>query len=465
MAASPKQHDKSPSLRLTYPGFSFGGSPSSTPGGLAIPRANDGEPEVSSMRRRSSMSLRQTGGLNSIDNFARSWQRAAGFWEVTPRRPSFVYSSTDDAGGESDDDIPRADEERHFQRKSLLRQALEQQALEDDLFGDEGGDIEEHGYDGPAVEEHRVKRRPIGRREDDILSIEPLLASPFAGSYGSSYGTLGSRLGEPSMRHAGRLWREQQLTGVQELDKEREPLLVKRVECEDGKIVNVVVGQSTLPQTIFNSVNVLVGVGMLSLPIAIKYAGWVIGMGFLLFSTLVTNYTAKILAKCMDVDGTLVTFADLAYISFGHRARIVTSILFALELVAANVALLVLFADSWDALIPGVGLTQWKIICGVLLTPLSIVPLRVLSFTSILGIVCCLGRNIEEKLIVDPPVVVSITFVDGLIKPHAPGSLREVMPTYMFPEHWTTLPLSFGLLMSQKLLGVATVSFQTYIET
>jgi vesicular inhibitory amino acid transporter len=343
---------------------------------------------------RSPMSIRQVGGLNSIDNFARSWQRAAGFWEITPRRPSFVYSS-DGAGGESDDDIPHTDDDRHFQRKSLLRQALEQQAAEETVFDyEEEAGVEAHDYDIQAVEEHRVKRKPIARRGGDILSIEPLLASPFGGSYGTSYSTLSSRLGEHSMRHAGRLWQEQQITGAQEPDKEREPLMVKRVELEDGLIVNVVVGQSTVPQTVFNSVNVLVGVGLLSLPLGVRYAGWLIGMTFLLFATIVTHYTARVLVKCLDVDGTLITFADLAYISFGHKARIATSILFTLELVAASVALVVLFADSWDALLPGVGLVQWKIICGFVLMPLSLMPLRVLSFTSILGIVCCFGSGL-----------------------------------------------------------------------
>lgn len=38
--------------------------------------------------------------------------------------------------------------------------------------------------------------------------------------------------------------------------------------------------------------------------------------------------------------------------------------------------------------------------------------------------------------------------VDGFIKPHQPGSLREPAKTYLFPENWATLPLSLGLLMS-----------------
>jgi len=37
--------------------------------------------------------------------------------------------------------------------------------------------------------------------------------------------------------------------------------------------------------------------------------------------------------------------------------------------------------------------------------------------------------------------------VDGFIKPDRPGSLRTPATTYLFPQHWQTIPLAFGLLM------------------
>lgn len=55
------------------------------------------------------------------------------------------------------------------------------------------------------------------------------------------------------MAEAGELWRQQQVSGNVP-DGEMEPILVKEVEQEDGKIVLTVKGQSTLPQTIFNSI-------------------------------------------------------------------------------------------------------------------------------------------------------------------------------------------------------------------
>lgn len=338
--------------------------------------------------------LRHAGGVNSIENFARSWQRAAGFYEVTPVSQSLVVSR------DADDVSPiprRTDVEHDGPFKSLLRARLMSGDAEDDVDQSSTRHAEDRGEGRVHDSEERTNKH-LGGAADEIFDLAPHLASPFAASYGTNYGSLSSRVNDQSMAHAGQLWRQQIERGTQEPDKEREPLLVRRVEREDGKIVNVVVGQSTLPQTIFNSVNVLIGVGLLSLPLAVRYAGWLIGITFLLLSALVTSYTAKILAKCLDVDDTLITFADLAYISFGSKARIITSVLFGLELLAANVALVVLFADSLSALIPGWGPLEWKLVCAVLLLPLGFLPLWILSFSSVLGIISCLGGKSTRQI-------------------------------------------------------------------
>lgn len=76
-----------------------------------------------------------------------------------------------------------------------------------------------------------------------------LSSSPIVGSYGShrSYGTAHAELERLS---SGASWGHR----VEE-DSEEEvpPMLVKEVE-QDGKFVLAVEGQSTLPQTIFNSI-------------------------------------------------------------------------------------------------------------------------------------------------------------------------------------------------------------------
>ncbi|KAH8702629.1 putative transporter [Talaromyces proteolyticus] len=369
---------------------------------------NDAEHALQRLHRTPSVSmrLRRAGGVNSIDNFARSWQRAAGFLEVVPRRPSFTFESEGAAIDDlRRDSLPKSTQPLlagHFDRSRASSEAI-----------DEGLSNQDAG----------AFRRDLP--ESALLSAYD--ASSYGRSFGTSYGTISSR-------RTLQLYHEHQAIGA-EPQPGTETLLVKQVQHEDGTKENIIVGQSTVPQTIFNSVNVLIGVGLLSLPLGIKYAGWLVGLLFLCFSAGATAYTAKILAKCLDIDHSLVTYGDLAYVSFGHQARLITSLLFCLELLGACVALVVLFGDSLNALIPGFGLLQWKIICGVILIPLSFVPLRFLSVTSILGILSCTA-------------IVTIVFIDGLIKPDPPGSLIQPAKTYIFPEDWYTVPLSFGLIMS-----------------
>ncbi|TVY49900.1 Vacuolar amino acid transporter [Lachnellula occidentalis] len=423
--------------------------------GEDAPSANLGVPENDQgnqqelRRRRSSIALRlnsiaQVGGVNSIENFARSWTRAAGFHEVAPNRPALILSSEPDSPADTDDtiDYGRTDAENgRIPRTSLLRAHLEASESTEDAIDDDTVDYEaEDAPTQPLLHKESNARRPNSdlpniqgsvRGRDSSFAIAPHLAPALSGSYGTSYGTVQSTLDGSSMLRAGELWRQQQAARA---DGKAEPLMVKEVE-QDGKVVLKVAGQSTLYQTIFNSTNVLIGVGLLSLPMGIKYAGWVCGMLFLGFSAVVTAYTAKLLAKCLDIDASLITFADLAFISYGQKARIVTSVLFTLELLAACVALVVLFADTLNLLIPGVGVIGWKIIAGLLMIPLNFAPLRMLSFSSVVGILSCF-------------FIVLIVFIDGFIKPHTPGSLREPATTYLFPSNWLTLPLSFGLLMS-----------------
>ncbi|KAL2022282.1 hypothetical protein VTK56DRAFT_5680 [Thermocarpiscus australiensis] len=429
-------------------------------------------------RTRSTLANRLTaltdvGGVNSIRSFTRSWRRAAGFAEVIPQRPSFVFApdqapigaaAAAAAAAEAGDAAPY-EYERHGD--------LEAGAADD--RGDTSAQDLEAGARSPTRGEspepggsHSPHRQPSFRGGRDsfrdrerkaleseltpafrvgshtstssrsIFGIPPHLATPpLVGSYGSTidYGTIRSEISRGSMAHAAALWREQQQAGGNVPDGELAPVLIKEVE-QDGKFVLTVEGQSTLPQTVFNSTNVLIGVGLLSLPMGFKYAGWLPGMITLFLCAAVTGWTARILAKCMDQDPSLITFSDLAFISFGRKARIATSVLFWLELLAASVALIVLFADSLDLLFPGVlSVTGWKIICALILIPLNFLPLRLLSFTSAVGIFSCL-------------TIVLILLLDGFLKPTAPGSLLEPAKTYLFPANWLTLPLSFGLLMS-----------------
>jgi hypothetical protein len=74
-----------------------------------------------------------------------------------------------------------------------------------------------------------------------------------------------------------------------------------KVLLDGSKVKEVVnkytasVGGSTFGQTLFNSINCLIGVGILAEPLAFAYAGWLGGTLILLFCGLVTNYTYVVL--------------------------------------------------------------------------------------------------------------------------------------------------------------------------
>jgi hypothetical protein len=100
-------------------------------------------------------------------------------------------------------------------------------------------------------------------------------------------------------------------------------------------------GVSSFGQTLFNSCNTLIGAGLLSLPYAMRLAGW-FGLLVLLFFSLLTCYTAKLLGKILDYvpskklrDGpdayTIYGFHDMSELVFGKYGRPFISVIFVLE--------------------------------------------------------------------------------------------------------------------------------------
>ncbi|KAJ4133697.1 hypothetical protein NW768_005285 [Fusarium equiseti] len=417
--------------------------------------AENGNERGFSRRRRSSITyqlaaIADIGGVNSFRSFARSWQRAAGFHEVIPRRPSFVLAPDQDA---EDLQYSRSHVPGSSQPQSgLLRQHLE--ASSSQANGESSSAIESSpramrtsrrdDETKPLLDVEAGDSSIVGSPRSSIFAVPPHLAAPdIVGSYGSfrdssPFGTM-----ERNTRHRisfseGSGWGvadEDEEEGEGAAHGEHQPILVKEVK-QGNKVVLAVEGQSTLPQSVFNSINALIGVGLLSLPLAFQMTGWITGLFLLTFTAAVTSYTGKLLAKCMNFDPSLITYSDLAYVSFGTRARVIVSALFSLELIAACVALVILFADSLGLLLPGIAtVNTWKVVASGLVLVLNALPLRLLSYTSVVGIFSTF-------------CIVVIVIIDGFYKPDYPGSLREPATTYLFPENWLAVPLAYGLLAS-----------------
>lgn len=100
----------------------------------------------------------------------------------------------------------------------------------------------------------------------------------------------------------------------------------------NSTLLTTVPKKSTFLQSVFNSVNVLVGIGVLALPLAFRCAGWFFGSLIFLFCSLSTNYTAKLIARCLDSWPNSATYGDMGAAAFGDRVRAFVSVIFVVEL-------------------------------------------------------------------------------------------------------------------------------------
>lgn len=213
---------------------------------------------------------------------------------------------------------------------------------------------------------------------------------------------------------------------------------LKKVEDKNGNVVTVVAGQSTAPQTILNSVNVLIGVGLLALPVGLLNCGWVLGAPLLLLCCLSTCWTATLLSKAMDTDSTIMTYADLGHAAYGSMAKLAISLLFTIDLLGCGVSLVLLFSDSLFSLLGDDEVwtkATLKIVAFFVLTPFTFMPLPILSIFSLFGIMSTMS-------------IILLVFSCGLLKLTSPGSLLAVMPTNLWPADVTSMFIGLGILIA-----------------
>ncbi|KZT30339.1 hypothetical protein NEOLEDRAFT_1173781 [Neolentinus lepideus HHB14362 ss-1] len=194
-------------------------------------------------------------------------------------------------------------------------------------------------------------------------------------------------------------------------------------------------GKSTFGQTLFNSIAILLGIGMLSEPLAFAYAGWIGSSFLIIFYGYITCYTAKILAHIILDDPRLRSYADIGRKAFGPKSMPLTSAMFCLELFAVSVALVTLYADSLHSVVPSYSTDTYKIVGLLVLIPTVFLPLSLLSYTSILGIVSTL-------------FLVAVIFIDGFSKKNSPGSLWQPAETNVGIHSTGELGIAFGLFMA-----------------
>ncbi|WFD20599.1 hypothetical protein MCAP1_002846 [Malassezia caprae] len=199
--------------------------------------------------------------------------------------------------------------------------------------------------------------------------------------------------------------------------------------------------KSTFLQTWFNAVNALVGVGILSMPLVLRQAGWLGGAILFLLCGFVTNYTGKLIARIMAHDPQLKTYVDIGRYAFGPSARYWIAVMFSAEMIFVSMALIILLGDSASVLYYGKdqepdawALFAFKVIGFILVLPTVFLPLSFLSPISLVGITSILFTII-------------VLLIDGFVKRKTPGSLWDPADTELGPR-FNGMGIGFGLLMS-----------------
>ncbi|CCG22296.1 Avt1 vacuolar transporter [Candida orthopsilosis Co 90-125] len=191
-------------------------------------------------------------------------------------------------------------------------------------------------------------------------------------------------------------------------------------------------GSSTSPQTIFNSINTLVGIGLLSIPFGFRLSGWVMGVLILLGSASSTNLTARYLGRILKHHPHLLTYGDISFAYGGKFFSILVTMFFVLDLIGAALTLILLFTDCFVVIWPHPAGLKIIIVSIVFFT--SLLPLNILSIFSLLGILATMG-------------IILVVVVCGFIIDKSPGSLLDFAPTALFPASAKNLLFSLGIFM------------------
>ncbi|KXS12250.1 hypothetical protein M427DRAFT_409685 [Gonapodya prolifera JEL478] len=135
----------------------------------------------------------------------------------------------------------------------------------------------------------------------------------------------------------------------------------------DGDAVELPEGKSTFAQATFNVVNLIVGLGFLSLPYCFRQSGWILAISSFFVIHSVFLRTARFVARSLEYNTqhfTPISFSDLGGLAYGPIGSATAAFLVILELWGADCAVLMVGALNLRILLADYGWSLAAFACG-----------------------------------------------------------------------------------------------------
>lgn len=152
-------------------------------------------------------------------------------------------------------------------------------------------------------------------------------------------------------------------------------------EDEHGQLVP----KTGVSQAVFSYLCTCVGAGVLSLPGALQYSGW-LGLVMMAFVAIACNHTAKYLCACMFArPGVMLrTYEDIGEQALGKWGRRMVAFFQIITLFGVCTIFLILIGGNMTTLVPKLSLHDWVFLFAVALIPIAW--LKTMNEVSILAV-------------------------------------------------------------------------------